>query len=554
VIIPVHNEVSYTKRCIQSLIEAGWRDEDDLVVMDNASTDGTQLFLQTLEGSVQVVRNETRRTTAHVLNQGAATARSEWLIFLAPDTVASAGWIEGMIAEAQGADADVVGARLTHADNSVAHAGIVLEQGAHPRYLARGAASDTSASRQSYEVQGVSGACMLVRAERFASVDGFHQELHDDCADLDLCLRVRASGGSVRYCGNVSLVHFEAFVGHAAEERLSGPALGGTSSWSGQLHADLVEGERIQDLAQPGVVWEPPAQSLQAGTATDHNSVQTLAPTPAPGGADPTEGVCVAGMHRSGTSMVTRLLNLTGLSLGPEGDLLPATEENPHGYWESRSLMVVNDFILQHFGGGWDLLPELPEGWHQDPQLAPQMRQARALLGAFGRQQAWGWKDPRNSVTLPFWQALLPGMATVLCLRNPLEVAASLTKRGSSSMAFSMNLWLGYNLAVMAATTPETRIVTHYDSYFTDPERELRRVCGRLGLEPSDEAVREACATTDLSLRHARATAAHLEVIKAPQDVREVYDTLCAEAGEVYAPALHSERATARMMAMRGAA
>ena len=67
--------------------------------------------------------------------------------------------------------------------------------------------------------------------------------------------------------------------------------------------------------------------------------------------------ICIAGMHRSGTSMVTKLLHLCGLYLGEESDLMAATLENPEGYWENARFVGVNDDLLAHVGGGWDLAP-----------------------------------------------------------------------------------------------------------------------------------------------------------------------------------------------------
>src|SRR5688500_16148544 len=67
--------------------------------------------------------------------------------------------------------------------------------------------------------------------------------------------------------------------------------------------------------------------------------------------------VCVAGMHRSGTSMVAKMLHLCGLYLGDDRDLMPATPDNPDGYWEHARFVELNDEILNALGGGWDYVP-----------------------------------------------------------------------------------------------------------------------------------------------------------------------------------------------------
>src|SRR4051794_31877812 len=81
--------------------------------------------------------------------------------------------------------------------------------------------------------------------------------------------------------------------------------------------------------------------------------------------------VCVAGMHRSGTSLVTRLLHLCGLGRGPEGELIPATAANTDGHLEHRGFVELNDQVLARLGGGWDLLPPLLPAWERESALDP---------------------------------------------------------------------------------------------------------------------------------------------------------------------------------------
>src|SRR5436189_3433483 len=116
--------------------------------------------------------------------------------------------------------------------------------------------------------------------------------------------------------------------------------------------------------------------------------------------------VCIAGMHRSGTSMVARLLNLCGLYLGPENELPTTGQDNPEGHWENIHFAKVNEELLAHWGGGWDLPPAMPTLGGLRADLLPLQQNARAVIEKFSRHALWGWKDPRNSLTLPFWQQL----------------------------------------------------------------------------------------------------------------------------------------------------
>src|SRR4051812_25570543 len=97
--------------------------------------------------------------------------------------------------------------------------------------------------------------------------------------------------------------------------------------------------------------------------------------------------ICIVGMHRSGTSMITRLLNLCGLSLGPEDELLPPNEFNTEGYWENDKFVKINDELLTHFGGGWDVVPTFPEGWEHRSELDPIRRRTEELVTRFARYE-----------------------------------------------------------------------------------------------------------------------------------------------------------------------
>ena len=69
------------------------------------------------------------------------------------------------------------------------------------------------------------------------------------------------------------------------------------------------------------------------------------------------KGVCIAGMHRSGTSMVTSLLKDCGLYLGAEEDLIEKAPDNAEGFWENKKFVGLNEDIVAHFGGTWDKPP-----------------------------------------------------------------------------------------------------------------------------------------------------------------------------------------------------
>ena len=193
--------------------------------------------------------------------------------------------------------------------------------------------------------------------------------------------------------------------------------------------------------------------------------------------------ICILGMHRSGTSLLTRVLNLLGVELGARDvfTVEPAAD-NPKGYWEHRELATVSDAIIKRYGGTWDEPPRLPAGWETGAAIDDWRKRAQQLIqDQFAEAQQWGWKDPRTCLTLPFWQQLLPDMRYIICLRNPVDVARSLEHRDSLSVEKSSDLWFTYVSSALNYTEGKPRLVIFYEDLMDDCPRELQRLADFLG-------------------------------------------------------------------------
>jgi hypothetical protein len=191
--------------------------------------------------------------------------------------------------------------------------------------------------------------------------------------------------------------------------------------------------------------------------------------------------VCITGMHRSGTSLATRALQLLGLPLGDPEALLAPGPDNPAGYFENRSIQEFDDELLAHLGGSWDRPPTLSGHWSLHAGLDPFRAHAAAVLAAqFGDDEVIGFKDPRASLLLPFWRTVAPVKATVVLVRDPLEVAASLGRRNQIEPPQAALLWLRYLLAA-TRNDPDHLLVRHRD-LFDDRGPTLARMARHLGL------------------------------------------------------------------------
>lgn len=219
--------------------------------------------------------------------------------------------------------------------------------------------------------------------------------------------------------------------------------------------------------------------------------------------------IAVTGMHRSGTSLATRIMQLAGLSLGRDDGLAPAGRDNPAGYWENRYVTELNDEILAALGGSWDQPPVLDDGWQLEPVLDPFRDRLRELIERyFAPAQAdghlVGCKDPRLSILMPLWRTVVDIPTSVVLVRRPNEVAASLHTRNAMEAPQVALLWMRYLLGA-TRNDPGALLLTQ-DTFFSELRPTLDRITDHLGLPRADAACEEqARAHLDPTLRHHRA-------------------------------------------------
>jgi hypothetical protein len=151
----------------------------------------------------------------------------------------------------------------------------------------------------------------------------------------------------------------------------------------------------------------------------------------------PVSPIIIIGMHRSGTSMTTGMLRQLGLFIG-------ANKDNND---ESNFFQRMNDWVLKQAGGSWDN-PEIIDDLLQDATMRElvldyfrfSLRSPRQLFFLDWRNYLrgqrivsmttpWGWKDPRNTYTLPLWLDIFPDAKVIHIYRNGIDVAQSLRVR-----------------------------------------------------------------------------------------------------------------------------
>jgi len=188
-----------------------------------------------------------------------------------------------------------------------------------------------------------------------------------------------------------------------------------------------------------------------------------------------TRGVMVVGMHRSGTSAVTRVVNLLGVPLGREDDIYSA-KDNPSGHWESRQLCAVNNMILHVFGGFDMAMPPMPRSWLQSRRAAYLRRVMRATFDNIYQGERWLWKDPRICLTLPLWRQVLDDFCVVFVVRDAGPVTRSLYRRegGHYPLPYCYALWDDYNRRAVAALSGLPVVTVDFDSMLEDPLSQVK--------------------------------------------------------------------------------
>jgi N-acetylglucosaminyl-diphospho-decaprenol L-rhamnosyltransferase len=232
VIVVSYNVRSLLERCLASIpAEAAGRPVE-VIVVDNASTDGTVAAVRTAFPMVTVLAEAINQGFTVANNRGVAASRGASLLFLNPDAELTPGALDRLVAEL-GAHPDVavVGPRLRFPSGKPQSSRrrfptpltALVESTVLQRWwptaptLRRYYLLDHSDDR-SQDVDWLVGACLLVRRAAFAGLGGFDERFFMYSEELDFCRRARAAGWRVRYLPAAEVIHHE---GKSSEQNLA---------------------------------------------------------------------------------------------------------------------------------------------------------------------------------------------------------------------------------------------------------------------------------------------------------------------------------------------
>mgnify|MGYP001479163526 CR=1 FL=1 len=189
--------------------------------------------------------------------------------------------------------------------------------------------------------------------------------------------------------------------------------------------------------------------------------------------------IIIAGMHRSGTSLVTNILSKSGLVVGEKLD-----SNN-----ESIFFQRINIWMMSLLGSSWDS-PRSFKDIDEEIRLDI-IRQLNTLIssrtnslyfgwssiikkGSFNQIDVpWGWKDPRNSFTSDIWKEVFPGMKTIYIIRHPIDTAESLLRRQKNEKNRDINRQIQYSdliksiLSITHTNYNSSMLLNTYDNCFS---------------------------------------------------------------------------------------
>jgi hypothetical protein len=260
------------------------------------------------------------------------------------------------------------------------------------------------------------------------------------------------------------------------------------------------------------------------------------------------KALLVLGMHRSGTSALTRVLGLCGAQL-PRRDIADAHDSNPLGHWEPRRIVDAHDRFLADSGTAWDAVMDYPQSIFQSEAAeACRRRLAGIVSDEYGDAPLFVLKDPRTSRLIPLWRPVLGALPAtpyaIIMVRNPLEVAGSLQRRDGWNEHRALLVWLRYLLSAERDTRDLPRCFVRYDDLVGDWRSTVGTISSRLGI--AFPARRSAIETEiDRFVRqdlrhHQRPTAELVHRGDIPDCVKQAYDCfrVAAETGIIDAAAL----------------
>jgi GT2 family glycosyltransferase len=230
IIIPARNKSELLEQCVTSIFKLTTYESFEVIVVDNGSDEKKFHDLikryESLYGErFKCYRHNIPFNFSALINFGASKANGDYLLLLNNDTkVITRDWLEKMMEQCQRPSIGVVGVKLFFPDNTIQHAGIVLEKSGFARHVYVGSPKNTD-NQYLHAVNNypaLTGACIMIRQNVFEEVGGFDERFAVEYNDIDFCLKAIGKGYFNIFLPSVELYHYESVSrgnSHATREK-----------------------------------------------------------------------------------------------------------------------------------------------------------------------------------------------------------------------------------------------------------------------------------------------------------------------------------------------
>ncbi len=194
-VIPLYNQVHYTKQCLESICAASEMHDIELILVDNASSDGTAAYLDTVDCQMIRINNNENKGFAGACNQGILRSTAPWIIVMNNDVIVAKGWIDGLMSAAREYRLDCVTPGI--------------REGALQYDFTDYSQDFVRSMRQVLRRGVVNGICFAAKREVFDAVGLFDENfLYGQYEDADLFKRMTQAGFSLGTTGRSFIHHF----------------------------------------------------------------------------------------------------------------------------------------------------------------------------------------------------------------------------------------------------------------------------------------------------------------------------------------------------------
>ncbi len=218
IVIPVFNRLDFTRECIKSIYEKGSRYPFEIIVIDNASSDGTLEYLKEMASSninFRFLRNNTNLGFAKACNLGIRSAEGDYILLLNNDIIVLENWLDALVLAAENDEnTAIVGSLLFYPDGeTIQHCGVKIADlhgtlmPFHINKLRNIKYVPSALVSQFTNV--VTGASMLIKAKHLPTLGVLDEKFINSYEDVDFCLRARELGLGVYFEAQSQLIHFE---------------------------------------------------------------------------------------------------------------------------------------------------------------------------------------------------------------------------------------------------------------------------------------------------------------------------------------------------------